>query len=141
MHVLFVHQNYPAQFRYIAPRLARDFGWRCTFLTNNVSAPDLPGVARVPYGICGRASRASHPCTRSFEGQVGHAAGAYAALKRRPDIHPDLIVAHSGFGSSLLLPHLFDAPVINFFEYFARPTGQCVGYRPEVGLDEAKLLR
>jgi hypothetical protein len=39
MHVLFVHSNFPARFRYLAPRLARDFGWRCTFATRNARRP------------------------------------------------------------------------------------------------------
>ena len=106
MHVLFVHPNYPAQFRYIAPRLQREFGWRCTFATRNTKAPPLPGVERVAYGLRSSATRANHVCTRSFETAVGHAHGVYAALKDRPDIRPDLVVAHSGFGSSLFLPHL-----------------------------------
>jgi glycosyltransferase involved in cell wall biosynthesis len=65
----------------------------------------------------------------------------YEALKVRPDIQPDLVVAHSGFGTSLFLPHLYDAPVINFFEYFFRPVGQNLGYRPELGLSEEDVLR
>jgi hypothetical protein len=117
MHVLFVHQNYPAQFRHIAPRLVSDYGWRCSFATRNVKAPDLPGVERVPYRVRNSATRANHLCTRLFENQVGHAYGVYEALKDRPDVKPDLVVAHSGFGSSLFLPLLYDAPVINFFEF------------------------
>ena len=49
MHVLFVHQNFPAQFQCVAPRLAADYGWRCTFATRNTKGPDLPGVERVQY--------------------------------------------------------------------------------------------
>ena len=49
MHVLFVHQNFPAQFRNVAPRLAADFGWESSFVTRNRTAPDLPGVRRIHY--------------------------------------------------------------------------------------------
>ena len=72
---------------------------------------------------------------------MGHAHGVYEALKRRPDVRPDLVVAHSGFGSSLFLPHLYDAPVVNFFEYFRRPSGGSWGYRPELGMSEQEVLR
>ena len=51
MHVLFAHNNYPAQFRYVAPRLAADFGWRCSFVTSNTKTPDLPGIERVVYRL------------------------------------------------------------------------------------------
>ena len=33
MHVLFVHQNFPAQFGHIATYLVRKKGFRCTFLS------------------------------------------------------------------------------------------------------------
>ena len=56
--------------------------------------------------------------------------------KRGRTSKPDLVVAHSGFGSSLFLPYLYYVPVINFFEYFYRPAGQDVGYRPETPVTE-----
>ena len=139
MHVLFVHQNFPAQFKYLAPALA-ERGWKCSFVTGRAEG-SLPGVEKIPYRTTTGASPGSHPCVRPFENNVGHALGVYEALKGRPDVRPDLVVAHSGFGSSLFLPYLTDAPIINFFEWFYRPTGQDLGYRPEVGLPEVQLLR
>src|SRR5690348_12932386 len=124
MHILFVHQNYPAQFRYLAPRLSTCFGWRCSFVTRNADVPDLPGVDRILYRVRSRATRTNHICTRNFENDLGHTHGVYEAMKDRPDVRPDLVVAHSGFGSTLFLPYLYDAPVVNFFEYFYRPVGQ-----------------
>ena len=35
MHVLFVHQNFPAQFGHIARKLFREHGWQCTCLSRN----------------------------------------------------------------------------------------------------------
>src|SRR5690242_6524226 len=110
MHILFVHQNFPAQFRHVAPRLA-DGGWECTFVTNNTDTPPPANVRKVYYRPLGGARKESDPCTVHFQNETAHARGAYEALKSRPDIQPDLVVAHSGFGSSLFLPHLYDAPV------------------------------
>ena len=141
MHVLFIHPNFPAQFRYLAPRLALDHDWRCTFATHNTRNPDVPGVERLVYRPSGGAVPMSHVCTRGFQNDVAHAHGVYEALKARPDVRPDLVVAHSGFGSSLFLPQLYDAPVINFFEYFRRVRGACVGYRPELPVEETEVLR
>ena len=46
----------------------------------------------------------------------------YRAMKARPDIKPDLVVGHSGFGTTLFLPELYpDTPLINYFEYYFRP--------------------
>jgi hypothetical protein len=98
MHVLFVHPNYPAQFRHVAPRLAANCGWTCTFATNNTATPDLPGVRRVMYRpTCGATATTPLPM-RPFHNAYGHAQGVYEALKARPEVKPDLVVAHSGFG-------------------------------------------
>src|SRR5205085_3601736 len=51
------------------------------------------------------------------------------------------IVAHGSFGGSLFLPHLYDAPIVNFFEYFYRAVGQDIGYRPDEPVTELDLLR
>ena len=140
MHVLFVHQNFPAQFRYIAPRLVAEHEWRCTFVTEKAEG-ELPGVEKIVYKARGGATRANHYCTRNFENAVAHTHGVYEALKARPDIQPDLVVAHTGFGSSLFVPYLCDAPIINFLEYFYHPVGQDMGFRPESPVTEEDLLR
>ena len=140
MHVLFIHQNFPAQFRYIAPRLAQEHGWKCTFATAKASE-SLPGVEKVVYTSKGGATKANHFCTQNFENCVWEAHGVYEMLKQRPDIQPDLIVAHTGFGSSLFLPFLYDAPIINFVELYYRPVGGDVGFRKELPVSEETLLR
>ena len=137
MHVLFVHQNFPAQFQHVAPRLACDHGWDCTFVTARRDQKWLAGVNKVVYRPRGGATAASHIAARTFDNAIAHAHGVYAALKARPDVKPDLVVAHSGFGSSLFLPYLYDAPIINFFEYFYSPVGQDLGYRPETPVTAA----
>lgn len=140
MHVLFLHQNFPAQFRYIAPRLVQEHGWKCTFVTAKAEG-SLPGVEKVVYTCKGGATKANHFCTQNFENVVWEAHGVYEMLKQRSDIQPDLIVAHTGFGSSLFLPFLYDAPIINFVELFYRPSGGDLGYRKELRVDEETLLR
>ena len=137
----FLHQNFPAQFRSIAPRLASDFGWRCSFATRNSKAVDLPGVERIIYHLRSAAVSGSHVCSHGFQNQVGHAHAIYDALQQRSSLRPDIVIAHSGFGGSLFVPHLYDAPLINFFEYFRPAVGGCVGYRPEVPFQEVDILR
>ncbi|HZN67480.1 MAG TPA: glycosyltransferase, partial [Tepidisphaeraceae bacterium] len=141
MHVLFVHPNFPAQFRHVASRFAADFDWTCTFATTNDRAEALPAVERVIYRPHGAKGSPASFTSASFESGLAHARGVYDALKSRRDVRPDLVVAHSGFGSSLFLPYVYDAPIINFFEYFYRPVGQDLEYRPELSVTEPMLLR
>lgn len=141
MYVLFVHQNYPAQFGHIAARLARDHGFRCTLVSAHPPAR-AGNVERIRYAPRGGASRANHLCSRTFENGVWHADGMYRALKTRPDVRPDLVVGHSGFGSTLFLKELYpDVPVINYFEYFYRPTGSDLDFRPDFPPTELIRLR
>ena len=124
VHVLFVHPNYPAQFGHIGRHLAEHHGWRCTFLSETPPGRQTLGdrggvIEKIQYRTRGGATRDNHFCTRTFENTVWHCDAAYRAALARPDLSPDLIVGHSGFGSTLFLREIFpDVPTVNLFEYF-----------------------
>ncbi|MGA2500745.1 MAG: glycosyl transferase family 1, partial [Tepidisphaeraceae bacterium] len=120
MHVLYVHQNFPAQFGHIARHLIHKFGWRCTFISQ--TPPGIvDGIEKLAYKLAGGATQHNHYCSRTFENCVWHSDAVYQAIKSRPDIQPDLIVGHSGFGSTLFLRELFPrTPIINMFEFYYR---------------------
>jgi glycosyltransferase involved in cell wall biosynthesis len=140
MHILFVHQNYPAQFGHIARALALRPGVRCTFVSELPPGMD-GGVERVQYRIKGGATPKTHYCSRTFENSVWHAHAVFEALKKRPDVRPDLVVGHSGFGSTLFLRELFDAPVVNYFEYFYHTRNSDMDFRPDFPPSELSRLR
>ena len=142
MHVLYVHQNFPAQFGHIASRLVKDHGWRATFVSQT-SPGTVAGIQKIQYRASGGAKEGTHYFARTFENAIGHAHGVYEALKPlRHSVKPDLVVGHSGFGSTLLLPELWpDAPILNHFEYFYRPHNSDMDFRPEFPVAEADVLR
>lgn len=120
MRVLYVHPNYPAQFGHIAQRLASDRGWTCWFVSET-PAGKHGTVEKLQYRLRGGATQQTHFCSRTFENAVWHCDAVYAALRERPDVRPDLIVGHSGFGSTLFLRELYpDTPIVNLFEYYYR---------------------
>jgi glycosyltransferase involved in cell wall biosynthesis len=121
MHILYVHQNFPAQFGHIAYHLVDKLKWRCTFVSE--TAPGMvAGIEKIQYKLQGGATKQNHFCSRTFENTVWHCDGVYRAMKARPDIRPDLIVGHSGFGSTLFLRELYpQVPIVNFFEYYYHP--------------------
>lgn len=141
MHVLFVHKNFPAQFGHIASYLIKDHGFRCSF------ACELPpgvfnGIERIQYKTTGGATRSTHYCSRTFENCVWHSHAVYEAMKNRPDIKPDLIVGHSGFGSTLWLADLYpDVPILNYFEYYYRSKGSDLDFRPDFPVKPLDILR
>src|ERR1043165_5736101 len=121
MHVLYVHQNFPAQFGHIAHYLVDKFNWQCSFVSQTPGGT-VAGIHKIDYKIFGGATVKNHFCSRTFENTVWHCDGVYRALKARPDVKPDLIVGHSGFGSTLFLRELYPTvPIVNFFEYYYIP--------------------
>lgn len=140
MHILFLHQNFPAQFGHIARYLIREHGYRCTFVTNR-PAGEVEGIRLVHYDPHGGARATTHYCTRTFENAVAHAHGVYEACRRDVTDPPDLVVGHSGFGSTLFLRELYAAPIINYFEYFYHPHGSDLDFRKEFPPAEIDVLR
>ena len=131
MHVLFVHQNFPAQFGHVAGHLVKRHGYRCSFVNEKRAGP-VAGIECVQYKVAGGATAQNHYCTRTFENATRHAVAVHEALKARPDIKPDLIVGHSGFGSTLFLKELFPGvPIINYFEYYYRTQHSDMDFRPD----------
>ena len=123
MHLLFVHQNFPAQFGHIARYLVQKKGFRCTFVSET-PAGNLGGIEKIQYKLRGGATVQNHFCSRTFENTIWHGEAVYQALKDRADVRPDLIVGHSGFGSTIFLRELYgDVPIVNLFEYYYLPHG------------------
>lgn len=140
--VLFVHQNYPAQFGHVARGLVRERGYRCAFLSLRPPGND-GGVERAQYAPVGGATANTHYCARTFENAVAHAHGAHEAAKRLAEggFRPDLIVGHSGFGSTLFLREVFSCPVLNYFEYYYHPRDSDLDFRPEFPPSTLDVLR
>jgi glycosyltransferase involved in cell wall biosynthesis len=141
MHVLFVHQNFPAQFGPFAFRLAQTPGCRATFVSH-AREGTFRGVRCIKYGLKGGATEKTHYYSRTFENAVWHAAGVHEVLAAAPDVRPDVIVGHSGFGSTLFLRDLYPGvPVVNLFEYFYRTEDSDMDFRPDFPPLPADRLR
>jgi glycosyltransferase involved in cell wall biosynthesis len=162
VHILFVHKDYPAQFGLIARYLAQKMGYECTYLTaipapgpGSVdvmvspwgpasSAPSVrtvDGVRLIQYPLRSGATGHSHYCSEIFENAVAHSLSAYETLKAHPEIKPDLIVGHSGFGSTLFLADLYACPILNYFEYFYCPGQSYIDFRPDYPPRDFDFLR
>jgi glycosyltransferase involved in cell wall biosynthesis len=140
MHVLFVHPNFPAQFGHIGAYLAQRHGFRCSFVSQK-PAGFGDGITRIQFQPKGGATEKTHYCSRTFENAIWQSHAVFEALKARPDIKPDLVVAHSGFLSTVFLRELYDCPIINYFEYFYRTVDSDLDFRPDFRSPEINRLR
>jgi glycosyltransferase involved in cell wall biosynthesis len=141
MHVLFVHQNFPAQFGHIGRHLVKERGWTCTFVSETQPG-EVAGIRKIQYKTGGGARASTHYCSRTFENSVWHSHAIYEACKVHPEIRPDLIVGHSGLGSTLFLAELYPTvPVVNYFEYYYHAHQSDMDFRPEYVPTEIDFLR
>lgn len=141
MHILFVHQNFPAQFGHIASFLTRTGRFKCTFVSRTAPG-EVAGVRKIQYDLKGGAGRSNHYFSRTFENNIWHSWGVYEACRAVKDLKPDLIVGHSGFGSTLYLNELYrKTPIINYFEYFYHTRGTDMDFRKEFPSRPVDMLR
>ncbi len=79
MNILFVHQNFPGQFKHLAPAMARQ-GHRVVALHIN-ACPSMPGVELVRYPLTGRPGQGTHRWLADLETKTlrGEAAWAFIA--------------------------------------------------------------
>ncbi len=134
MKILFVHQNYPGQFRESLPRLSAGGTHQIVFLTKRrVDAPQQGHTIAV-YRDEHRTDAKVHRMARLFDTQVATGAAvrdACADLKKRGFV-PDVIVGHAGWGELMFIKDVYpDAPMASYFEYYFIPKGGCVAYDPE----------
>ena len=129
-----------SQFGHIARRIADRPGWKCSFVSELPAGIDGK-VERIQYRISGGATPETHFFSRTFENSIWHAHAVFNALKNRPDIRPDLVVGHSGFGSTVFLNELYEVPIINYFEYFYHTKHSDMDFRPDFPCSELSRLR
>jgi glycosyltransferase involved in cell wall biosynthesis len=103
MKILFVHQNFPAQFKHLAPALLK-LGHEVQALAINRN-PTPAGIHVSYYKPLRSNSPKIHPWVLDMESKVIRAEAAfYAALKlRESGFNPDVIIAHPGWGESWFL--------------------------------------
>lgn len=135
MKILFVHQNYPAQFLHLAPALAAR-GHDVLALTDEKN--QRPSAVRtVRYK-----SPEENPVRGLARAYAEHAergwlaARGCRALRDQHGYTPDLIFGHSGWGETLFLREIWpDAKLVVYAELLYRTRGQDVGFDPEITPD------
>ena len=105
MKILFVHQNFPGQFRHLAPALVRQGHSVTAFAMNRNGVDGQDGVRLRRYRVARGSAQGVHPWLIDLESKVirGEACFHEATLLAREGWAPDLIIAHPGWGESLFL--------------------------------------
>lgn len=143
MKVLFIHQNFPGQFRHIAAHLAKQPDVHVLAIGRE-QAQGLPGIRLLRYKPHRAASRHTHPYARTFEDGVLHGQQVLRLLLnlKAKGYQPDVIVAHPGWGETLYAKEAFpNVRLIHFCEYYYQTSGADAGFDPEFPLDKNDMAR
>jgi glycosyltransferase involved in cell wall biosynthesis len=134
MNILFVHQNFPGQFKFLAPALAKRGHQVVAMSLKQTKAETWQGVRLVPYSISGSNTPNLHPWLTDFESKIirGQACFRAAEALKEGGFNPDIIVAHPGWGESLFLKQVWPQAKLGIYcEFFYHSHGFDVGYDPE----------
>ena len=144
MKVLILHPNFPGQYVLIAPYLAKDTQNQIIALAKNDRKYPMPGVRVVTYQLTRSPAKETHAYSQTMEDAVldGQAVFRAANELKHQGFIPDVIIGHTGWGSTLYLKDLFpDVPLIGYFEWFYRAVGGDVKYWPDEKVEVNDVLR
>ncbi len=144
MKILFLHPNFPAQFRHLATVLGQDKRNTVIFATNRREG-NITGVSKVVYDKSRTARPETHHYVRPLENAVLEAQGVYRVAQKLKDrgFYPDVVYGHSGWGPTLFMKDIFPkAVLICYFEWFYNAYGSDASFDPSDPInadDEARI--
>ncbi|MCF3934261.1 glycosyltransferase [Acuticoccus sp. M5D2P5] len=134
MRILFLHNNFPGQYRRIAQHLKSVDGVEMLAGTLKSNAQQF-GIRRIDYALHREVTPAIHPMLIVTERAVLTAQAAFQALYslKKSGWTPDLVCAHSGWGPSLLIKELWpQTKLLSLFEWYYQPRGSDTDFLEEI---------
>jgi glycosyltransferase involved in cell wall biosynthesis len=140
VRLLFLHDAFPAQFGHVALELNRRAGWESHFVVESISNCPTPSpemlerldVRSYPLSAEYR-KRGATPWPQIYGKFLELCEAAFEAIRRRPELKPDLVIAHGGRGApTALIRDVVDCPIINYCEYFFGVSHRDISYRVDL---------
>ncbi len=125
MRILFMHNNFPGQYRRIREYLSNIKGVEM-FVATLESNEQKFGLQRVNYKPHREPKNDIHPSLIATERAVLMGQAAYSSLlaSQKKGFRPDIILSHSGWGASMFMKDLFpDAKLLSYFEWYYYSVG------------------
>lgn len=145
MNILFIHQNFPGQFKFLAPALVQQGHIVVAMTMQKSAAKEWNGIRLSPYSAERGTTPNVHPWVSDFETKTIRGEACFrAALKLKGQgFMPDVIIAHPGWGESLFLKDVWPQAKLGIYcEFFYHPHDADVGFDPEFPVkDEGEVCR
>lgn len=144
MKILFLHPNFPAQFRHLATVLGQNSQNTVVYATNRREG-QIKGVNKVIYEKSRTPRPETHHYVRPLENAVLEAQAVYRVAQKLKDqgFYPDLVYGHSGWGPTLFMKDIFPrAVLLCYFEWFYKAYGSDASFDPSDPInadDEARI--
>ncbi len=119
MKLLFMHRNFPAQFRHLLKHYTSDPNNEVVFLTAREEG-QIEGVKKAVYKLNRDPNPNIHQYLRFYEESIlhGQAAAGVALKLRQQGFIPDVIYGHT-WGPTLFMKEVFpESPLLCYFEWF-----------------------
>jgi glycosyltransferase involved in cell wall biosynthesis len=123
VNILFIHQNFPAQFVHVAQALSAQ-GHRVVALS--ITGRKIAGVEVINYHLKAPNPVSSVGLARDFETKVARASACMQAMValQGKGFSPDLIVAHPGWGEAMFCKDVWpQAKLVIFAEFYYSTQG------------------
>lgn len=138
MRILFIHQNFPAQYLHLAAALVAR-GDEVAAI-GGPTARGMPKVALHRYNPCPAAGiPVCHPWASDFQTKILRAEAVGTVLEDLigAGYRPDLMVGHPGWGELLGVKDLWpDVPVLQHVEFVYQLHGGDIGFDPEFAVPD-----
>ena len=135
MNILFIHQNFPGQFKHLAPALAAIKDNQVRALTmRDIGASDWQGVQITRYSADRKNTAGIHPWILDWETKVirGEACYLAASQLKASGYEPDVIISNPGWGESLFIKQVWPKAKLGIYgEFYYHAQGADVGFDPE----------
>lgn len=147
MNILFLHPNFPGQFLQLSRYLGATGRHKVLFLSKDQNGSKLPGVQVGMYPKPREVNKDIHHYLRMAEEAVleGQAVvKGINALKNQINFTPDVVVGHTGWGSTLYVKDMLPkVPLIGYFEWYYKAFGSDSCYWPdeEQSIDDQCRIR
>lgn len=134
MRALFLHPNFPAQYRHIITALGADPNNQIIFGTKH-ERPEwkIPGVTKALFRPNRESAPETHQYLRGIESAVIYGQAVYRMAEQLKSMGfvPDIVCGHSGWGPTLFIKEAFpDTPLLCYFEWFYQAKGSDADFDP-----------
>ncbi len=145
MNILFIHQNFPGQFKHLAPALVKQGHRVLAFIMQQKAPSEWQGVQLISYFPSRGSAPNIHPWLIDFETKTIRAEAIFhqAQKLKQSGFNPDVIVSNPGWGESLFIKDVWpQAKLAIYCEFFYHASGYDTTFDPEFStIDETEVCR